>query len=260
MLGVAWLNTDPRLASARFRAIIPRDILTERQLIQPGRDVIVAAKHGWNPEEVRKLGRKMVMDVCDDHFHDKYAKHYRTAVELADAVTCNSREMARVILAETGRQATVIDDPYEDPELEPSLGDGALWFGHSSNLRDLEAVSDQIRHPLTIITNHNWHPDALDKALRACKAVVIPTGKSMAKSANRAIKAIRYGKFPVCGYLPAHSEIGLGTKDLGGALDACMAGDYRGRVKVLQAGIRDRFCPDKVAKDWYKVLYETESL
>lgn len=260
MLGVTWINRDPLLASARYRSLIPERILTQNRLIRPGDDVVIAAKHGWNPEEVRKLGKRMIMDVCDDHFAGPLGDHYRHAIAIADKVVCNSREMSRIIYLDTGKEADVIDDPYEDDELEPTLGHGVLWFGHKANLKDLEAVADQIRHPITVISNHNWHPEALDKALRACKAVVIPTGLRQAKSANRAIKAIRYGKYPVCGHMPAHSELGLGVRDIGTALDACMAGDYRGRVKVLQAGIRERFCPDRVAKDWYRAIHETQSL
>lgn len=260
MVGVSWLNSDPLLASARLRSLIPGDILREKKLIKHGLDVCIAAKHGWNVDRIRAIFPVMIFDVCDDHFSDHLEAHYKDACEVADAVTCNSKVMQTIIKEKTGRDAVLIDDPYEDAELEPSLGEGVLWFGHKSNLRDLEAVAEQIRHPLTVISNHNWAPEALDRALKACKAVVIPTGKSEAKSANRAVKAIRYGKFPVCGRLPSYSEIGLGTDDLGGLLDECMRGDFRGRVRVLQAGIRDRFCPDKVAKDWYRVIHETQSL
>jgi len=256
VIGVTWVNTDPLIASARLRSIIPGDILKANGLLKGGADVVVAAKHGWNAYAVRAAFRCMVMDVCDDHFDGPLAGHYLDACSVADVVTCNSREMQRVIRQQTGIDAVVIDDPYEDPEREPEGGDGVLWFGHKSNLKDLEAVAPQIRHPLTIVSNHNYCPESLDTALKSCRAVLIPTGKSLAKSANRAIKAIRYGKYPVCGPMPAHTELGLGTEDIGALLDDVMTHDKSVEIRAMQDAIRARFDPQKVAKDWYRVIYE----
>lgn len=253
---VTWLNTDPQFASARLRSLIPRDILRSHGLIEPGTDIVIAAKHGWNPLTVRHASKKMIMDVCDDHFSDQYAGHYRLACGIADAVTCNSEAMKLAILVNTGKVATVIDDPYEDPELEPTDGYGALWFGHSSNLPDLDAVASQIHCPLTVINNANYTADSLGEALKACKVTVIPTGKSRAKSANRAIRSIRYGKYPVCGPLPAHEELGLGIDGFEFALDNALASNMREPVLHLQNLIRDRFHPEKIAKDWLKVIHE----
>lgn len=253
---VTWLNTDPQFASARLRSIIPRDILRAKGLVEPGVDIVIAAKHGWNPLTVREQAKKMIMDVCDDHFDGPLAGHYRLACGIADAVTCNSVTMKDEIFIHTGRIATVIDDPYEDPELEPTEGEGVLWFGHSANMKDLEAVADQIRHPLTVINSDNYSPEGLDRALRACRCVVIPTGPRKAKSANRAIRSIRYGKFPACGQMPAHEELELGAKDIGNELDWAMEEDMSSAIVELQDAIRDRFHPEKVAKDWMKVIHE----
>jgi hypothetical protein len=195
----------------------------------------------------------MIMDVCDDHFDGKWRTHYLEACSLADTITCNSQVMREVIQDHTGIDAVVIDDPYEDPELSPTSGDGVLWFGHSANLPDLEGIREQIKYPLTIIDSRNYTPQALDSALKACRCVIIPTGDKQAKSANRAIKAIRYGKFPVCGPLPAYVEIGL-EMDFLTSLDWAMSEDTSAKVKSLQDSIRDRFCPEKVAKDWWKVM------
>lgn len=251
---VTWLNTDPQFASARLRSIIPRDTLYALNMLGPGHDIVIAAKHGWNPLTVREHATKMVMDVCDDHFDGPLASHYRLACGIADAVTCNSEPMQAIIHEHTGRTAHVIDDPYEDPELEPTGGDGVLWFGHSSNMPDLEAVADQIKYPLMVINSLNYSTEALARALKACRCTIIPTGKKQAKSANRAIRSIRYGKFPVCGPMPAHEELGLGLDSLGLALDEAMSGDMSVRVRYLQDAIRDRFCPDRVAKEWHRVL------
>lgn len=256
MIGVTWLNVEPGIASARLRSLIPRRILTERGLVEPGLEVVVAAKHGWNPLVVRNVAKRFVMDVCDDHFDSPYASHYRLACGIADVVTCNSKVMQRIIKTQTGKDAVVIDDPYEDPELEPTDGDGVLWFGHSSNMTDLEAVAPSINYPMMIVNNDNYSPESLDKALKACRCTIIPTGKSQAKSANRAIRSIRYGKYPVCGPLPAHEELGLSAFNIFDMLGWAMESNSRDAVLHLQDLIRDRFHPERIAKEWMKVIHE----
>ncbi len=251
---VTWLNTDPQIASARLRSLIPRKILQDQGLVWEGQEVIVAAKHGWNPLIIREACKRMIMDVCDDHFRGPLASHYRLACGLADVVTCNSKAMQQAIKDHTGKDAVVIDDPYEDPELEPAEGEGVLWFGHSSNMRDLDTIAAQISYPLHIVNNDNYTPDVLDRALKACRCTIIPSGHKKGKSANRAIRSIRYGKYPVCGPLPAHEELGLGLFDIKDELDEAMKCDMSGVVRHLQDKVRERFCPQKVAKDWYGVL------
>ena len=94
---VTWLNTDPQIASARLRSIIPRDILKDKGLVWDGQDVVIAAKHGWNPLIIREACKRMIMDVCDDHFDGPFASHYRLACGIADVVTCNSKHMQGTI-------------------------------------------------------------------------------------------------------------------------------------------------------------------
>lgn len=256
MIKVRWLNTDPLIASARLRSIIPARELADKIML--GNDVVIGAKHGWNPLLVRKLAKRFIMDVCDDHFDGKHSAHYLVACSIADVVTCNSQEMQRVIKEQTDRDAIVIDDPYEDDELTPTLGEGTpfcLWFGHQSNLPDLKAVEEKIRYPLDVISSHNY--GLLDARLRKCRAVVIPTGQKTAKSANRAIRAIRYGKYPVCGPLPAYAEIGLGNHDFERELEWAMTHDTRNEVLSLQRAIRERFCPTRIANEWMKVICST---
>jgi hypothetical protein len=248
MIGVTWLVTDPYIASARLRGHIPRQILEQHKLIRGGHDLVIASKHGWNVLKVREAFPKMIMDVCDDHFVGPMETHYK--------LTCNSKAMKNVIKFHTGIDAVVIDDPYEDPELEPQDGEGVLWFGHDSNLPDLESIFGFIRYPVEICSNDNYSPSALDAYLKACRCTIIPTGWKQAKSANRAIRSIRYGKFPVCGPLPAHEELGLGLDDFFESLDRVMSEDMRERILQLQDVVRDRFHPQKIAKDWFRVMTE----
>lgn len=250
MIGVTWVNTDPVVASARMRTIIPRQVLKMRGIVKDGRDLVIAAKHGWDPRLVRDMFPKMVMDVCDDHFDGPLGKHYKEACAFADVVTCNSQAMKSRIKQVLDIDAVLIDDPYEDGEREPDWGTGVLWFGHQSNLPDINRYKDDIPG-LTIISNHNWSPEFLDYHLKTCKVVAIPTGKSMCKSANRAIKAIRYGKYPVCEHLPAYEELGLKTGHL---LDGLKENHPLEEIAALQHKIRERFSPDRVSDAWEEVL------
>ena len=252
MIKVRWLNTDPLIASARLRSLIPAKHLADRVTL--GNDVIIAAKHGWNAHLIRRHAKRMIMDVCDDHFDNKHGPHYLTACQLADVVTCNSKTMQQIIKDRTGRDSIVIDDPYEDPELKPTSGKCLLWFGHHTNLPALQAIADRIKYPTAVVSSHNY--DKLDSWLKACRAVIIPTDHRKAKSANRAIRAIRYGKYPVCGDLPAYAEIGLGKGDFWRDLDYAMTQDTTNEVLSLQRAIRERFCPEKVSKDWWRVISE----
>lgn len=255
MIGVSWVYTNPRLASARLRGTVPAEVLRRRGLIRDGTDVIVASKHRFSASKVRAATPRMIMDVCDDHFGTAWREHYLRACELADAVTVNSAVMGAIVKRETGRTPVVIDDPYEDPELPPSSGEGVLWFGHSLNLHTMEPYDfSYLGYPLTVIDSSNWSPERLDAELRKCRCVFIPTGDKLAKSANRAIKAIRYGKMPVCGPLPAHAEIGLGKRPILDVLDFAMHGDTSELVAGLQETIRTRFSPETVASEWWKVI------
>lgn len=258
MIGVSWVYTNPKLASARLRGSVPGKVLRDRGLICDGNDIIVASKHNFSVSKVRESCRFMVMDICDDHFgNPKFRQSYLDACKVADVVTVNSQAMGFIVKRETGRDPVVIDDPYEDPELEPSDGEGVLWFGHSLNLYTLEPYRD-IPYDLTIIDSSNWSPERLDLELRKCRCVFIPTADKPAKSANRAIKAIRYGKFPVCGPLPAHDELGLGRRPILEVLDFAMNVDTGEMVRTLQNKVRVRFSPDTVADSWWEVFQKAK--
>ena len=267
MPGVSWLAFDSSLASARYRRDIPAAALAQMGVRVGGRDVLIASKHGWNWDEVTRGFRRVVMDVCDDHFDGPYAAHYLDACARADAVTCNSREMARVIKARTERDAWVVDDPYEQPERAPRLSRDLLWYGHALNLPDLHAVADSIaEYPLTVVTGGvgvvceppvvQWTPDALDAAFNACGMVVIPTGRSMAKSGNRAIEAIRRGLFPVCGYLPAYADLGVWVGNIADGVAWALENrrETLARIGHAQAYVRKRYSPRRVAEQWLEVL------
>ncbi len=250
---VAFASFGESVASSRLRALIPRRELA-RMGVQYGHDVIVYGKSFIQMDELKPWGKR-VFDVCDDHFGTERDAYYREHIAAADLVTCNSDKMAEVILCNTGVFATVIHDPYESLEQPAGIGYGLLWFGHESNLIDLHPYLDLKPE---ILTGSEWSREKQLAALDRCAAVLIPTGKSMAKSANRLIESVRNGRFVIAGELPAHDEF----------KEWMWIGDIREGVKWLsdnhaeaieritdcQNYIRDRYSPARIGKLWFNAL------
>jgi hypothetical protein len=256
-----FLFFGPDQASSRFRAMIPW-LQLQKYGVKPGKDILIASKHGYS-WDITEGYKKIIFDICDDHFNDKWGIHYRRGCELADAIVCNSEAMQLIIKEETGRDAFIIEDPYEDDEHEPAFGDSLLWFGHSTNFPDLARVIPTLDRDveLQIVSNiegaTQWTPQSMDLALKKCGMVIIPTGKSVAKSANRMIKALRYGRFVVAEPLPAHHEIEgpwLGTisKGIKWAIDNPQR--VLDRIRQGQDSIRERFSPETIGKKWLEAL------
>lgn len=250
---VVFATFGDTLASTRMRARIPQAEVGKLGMSR-GMDVVVYGKH-WLAHKDLSPFKKRVFDVCDDHFYGPHGAYYREHIELADLVTCNSEHMAHVIWAETGVKATVIPDPYESEIRPAGAGNGALWFGHASNLPDL--------HPYLhlnpeILTGGEWSRTKQLEALERCGCVIVPTGKSMAKSANRLIEAVINGRFVAAGNLPAHDEF----------KDWMWVGDVRDgvawfednreeaikRVQACQQYIIDTYSPACIGKHWFEAL------
>lgn len=268
MKSVTFKCWDALVASARLRAIIPQREL-EAIGVKAGRDVLVIGKHDWNWDKETAGFSRVVFDVCDDHFDDHLAPHYLQACAAADAVTCNSAAMARRIREVTGRDAWIIPDPWEAPECVPRIGESLLWYGHSSNLRDIGWWFEALAHRrLTIVSNIEagvgpanvrrvtWSPDAIDVEFQRAGLVVIPTGRRMCKSGNRAVEAIRRGLFPVCGYLPAYADLGvwIGPIDEGVEWALSHRDEALRRVKAAQDYVRNEYSPQRIGRLWMDML------
>lgn len=265
---ITFMDWGSEYPSARLRAQIPQRELAALG-VEKGRDILVISKHGWEWDEMTRGFKKVVFDVCDSHWRDEYAQHYLDACARADAVTCNTRTMAEEIKKHTGRDAWVIPDPYEAPEGRARLSDKLLWFGHSWNLDDLLPWLDELAgRPLTIVTNNpvaatdsnvrlvQWSPEAMNAEFARAGLVIIPTGRSMAKSGNRAIESIRRGLFPVCGYLPAYSDLGvwIGRIDAGVEWALSHHDEVVRRVRDAQGYVRYEYSPARIAKLWLEAL------
>lgn len=265
-VNVSFKHCGEWLASSRYRALIPQAELAKLG-IGAGREWVVMNKHGWNWEEQTAGFERTCFDICDDNFeHEKWGVHYLSCAQRADLVTCNSMEMRRVIKAKTGMDSVVIPDPYEQPEKPPRVHDRLLWFGHRSNLPDIAPWVNRLRgasKSLTVISNApdpgitEWSPEVMDREFDFAGLVVIPTGKSMAKSGNRAIEALRRGLFPVCGYLPAYADLGVWIGDIaeGVAWALSHQDEVLMRIKRAQNYIRGEYSPKRIGALWKAALW-----
>lgn len=121
---IAWKNAsdNPKVASVRIRCLEPLSILKSRdypvELFQKRRDadykVVVFNKvydqaHFDLAQSLKRQGTKVVLDLCDNHFHNPYndakvaVKRERLLrmLEIADAVTVPGIEMQRILPVES---------------------------------------------------------------------------------------------------------------------------------------------------------------
>lgn len=264
---------DETLASVRYRMLIPAEALTKMgHSVTVGNcaqetGVYVFAKHNRADlelvEKLQDIGNTIVYDVCDDHFHDQHADHYRKMAAACDVLTCSTQAMWEVLLKETGREAIVIDDPYEFPEEEPVIKKPGrtMWFGHQSNLPSLNghAVDDCISNAPGCMP---WSMETMFMAFDRNQIVIIPHSserKNWVKSPNRVIESIRMGKWVSASPIPSYDQFA----------NFCHLGDVKAgiemyndlpeevlvaRIKAGQDYIRERFSPERIANQWLTAL------
>jgi hypothetical protein len=252
-----------RVASARFRYALIWPHL-EAMGLKRGKDLLVMQKHGWDWSMTEGYRRK-IADICDNHFGDSKGDHYRRMCREADLIVCNSDEMKHVIELETGKTAIVIPDPYESREREPHVNENLLWFGHKSNLEDLLRIMPDIQDfpSLTVVSNapmtFQWSPELMDGMFQLCGISLLPTGKSLCKSANRVLESLRNGLFVVAEDLPAYREFS-GFIHIGGNIRAGIEwalGNPEAANDMTREGqhyIRERYSPKTIAEQWHRAL------
>ncbi len=256
--------------SSRLRAAIPQRALADVGVRQ-GRDVLVIGKHGWD-WDVETCGyKRIVYDVCDSHWSDRWRDEVIDYCGRADAVTCNSHVMADEIKAHTGRDAWIIPDPYEAPEGEPRINERLLWFGWHWNAQALQPWAPKLvgRDVTILIDNVDahelapgvrvvpWSPEAMDAEFERAGLVILPTDmRPKAKSGNRAIESIRRGVFPICGPLPAYADLGVYIGDIDRGVDWALAnrGEVLKRIRAAQEYVRAEYNPARIGRLWRAML------
>ncbi len=257
---VTFANFGSNLASSRLRAAIPQRELSKLG-VALGRDVLIYGKHWLGYQEVMQF-KKRIYDVCDDHFDNANGDYYRKHIKKADLVTCNSEAMKKRIKEETGRDALIVLEPYESEEKEPLIGPDLFWYGHKSNLPDLERIAPLLRHPLMVMTNHPdyqaWDRQSFDRIMDSPCIVIIPTGKSLAKSENRMVEAIRNGKYVCAEHLPSYEQFDqfFPLGDIPSHIEKAL-GDTKQAVRRIteaQSYIRDKYSPESIGRQWLEVI------
>jgi hypothetical protein len=275
---VTVLGIDQTIASTRYRAMAPAKYLRSHgiDLCGDDGDLLIVGKHGWDKSLVDRY-KAFIFDVCDDWFADKeLGPFYREMVRRAAVVTCNSDVMRFRIHQETGRAATVIPDAFEREEWAPSWGEGLLWFGNPLNLPDFFRAVQKLEGldlPLGCISRHEdymseelrqliipWSPTAMDKGFKSAAVVILPTGASPAKSANRLIESVRAGKFVVAEPLPAYEEFAdfMWVGDIRQGVEWAVANKAEcfKRVKRAQKYIAKHYSIDVIGEKWLAAVKE----
>ena len=262
---VSFMAFNETLASTRYRALIPAREL-QAMGVQAGRDVLIAGKHGWDWDKTTRGFRRVVYDCCTNHFVTKHREFYLNACARADAVVAASAEMARIVKRETGRDAWVIEDPYEESEWAPRVGPHLLWHGHARNVREIEHWRRRLEgYRLTMVTGGGqaippgyvqWSPDAMEAAYREAGMVVLPYIGNPESTANRAVNAIRRGLWPVCGPMPALAPLGVWQGDVeeGVAWALDNQQEVLDRISALQDVVERHYSPRVIAEKWRRML------
>lgn len=209
---------------------------------------VLAASSAPLAERAQRLGSRVIVDLCDDHFETPDLKaSYHALCRMADRIVASTAAMAEVVERKTGRAATIVDDPYEAPAGTPAFAPGGerlrlLWFGHPVNFDTVEAMlpslgrcSRELPLALEVVTQVSsaltnrlaqaerefgpglrlrataWSPAATWKAMEECDLVLVPSlpvAQKQVKSPNRVVEPIRRGRFVIAYPLPAYVELG----------------------------------------------------
>ena len=260
---VTFADYGAEFASSRLRAAIPQREIAKFGA-KVGKDVLIYGKD-WFPDD--QLGNYLfkVFDVCDDHY-DRPEKrdYYRKHTAEADLITCNSEVMRDRIQEVSGRDAIVVREPYESDEQAPSIGPYLLWYGHASNVVDLDRVVPSLKHPLLALSNHpylpEWTPESFKKAISSQCIVIIPTGKNLAKSENRMVEAVRNGKYVCAERLPSYEPFNqfFPLGDIPAQIDWALGNptEALAMVSKAQSYIKQIYSPEQIGRDWLKVIYD----
>jgi len=258
------VTIKPTMASYRLRVAIPAPHLGLPYVIGETGSPTFFYKLG-NPEIALQCRGGVVFDVVNDHF--KTYETVRAMADVADRLTVGSVAMAETVYGHTGRDATVIDDPYENDEQEPACdGQGVLWFGHTVNLQGLTKYRDRVKGMrLTLCTNHQgpgivpWSLESERACLDQC-AVVLMTGTNPGASTNRVVKAIRAGRFVVCpedcaeSWKQFESHIWVGDVREGVEWALNNREEVCNKIRQAQQQVRDRFSPQTIGQQWADVF------
>lgn len=256
------------MASYRYRTEVPANHIGAT--INGGEaEIVVFSKPVPEDLEIARIakdgGAKIITDLCDPHIEDR--PHYKEILDLSDLAVCATKVSRRVVSEYFPRDIEVIPDPYEFEELPPHCsGDQFLWFGHKSNLKDIQKFMGAenlriISGPFDVAPEGVtfYSPQNLHRGLSEADFTLFPTSQgSEYKSNNRLLNAIRMGTFPICSYHPSYDEF----KDMVwvGPLSEAFKWTRHHKSElndlILQAQdyIKDRYSPEAIGERWKSLL------
>ena len=259
------------MASYRYRAMIPAMECAKHGInakVNEGDAHIIVFSKPMLPDldlakKAKGNGTKVLVDFGDDHFKTDL---YRDMAEIADGLVAPTKNMAERLFQYTGKLADVIPDPYEMQLCEPHAeGNNALWFGHNTNLNDLEPWKKFLNgYDLRIVTGPKvsegqvkWSVESLKDELAMANVVLLPTRKGVEyKSPNRLINAVRAGCFPVCSRHPSYTEFSMvwvGDIRTGLQWAKSQQSLLNELVKEAQEYV-EKYSPQVVGKQWAQML------
>ena len=244
---------DKNSASWRYRANIPAGGWASHNDLTA--DTLIFAKPQANElmdmARAKARGAWVVVDFCDDHFD---WLHYQEALRLADAVTCSTTEMAKRI-KDLGRDATVVADPYEYPEMPPHCnGVNLLWYGHHVNRESLQRILPDLEdYPLRVVSNFAgaipWSKETMLEEFARADIVVIPATAPY-KSANRAIEAIRQGCYVVAEPHPALEGFPIYIGNIKEGIEWTKQQNINELISKAQRFVTAEFSPQTLIDKW----------
>lgn len=280
------------LASHRMRVLEPANILNcsvknlevkVSDIPDEQADINVFFKH-FNQDVVldfcSKTSKKVIFDVCDNHFDREHKDYYLKMVERANVVTCNTDRMQTLIKNLTNRNYVVtIPDPITFPQksFNTCVGEPrVIWFGHVSNAKPLlpwlpvlktEKVTAICNSPLNHpkISFIPWKMGQVEHTLTHHHIVIIPTSKETwthTKSPNRAVDAISAGKLVITddkyiyGELGNYIEIVSSPEEASKIIEGYVAKQdyYKEKIEKGQAHIKEFYGPKAVLESWLTAL------
>jgi len=195
----------------------------------------------------------------------------RKFIELADAVTCPTIQMAERIFSETGVVATVIGDPCEFPERPPKEQDelNVMWFGFPTNLDTLEIkkynfnieiVTKTKAAKIRNITLTPWSIKNMEKAFSRNNVVIIPSnnhGSKHVKSPNRLVESLRSGLYVVAAPLPSYREFGDFVELTWDTIEGLGKRRDTEKIRRGQEYIREHYSPEVIGDKWDRIFIQT---
>lgn len=254
------------MASYRYRAGIPSKFIEGSTINGGVGEIIVFSKPTLEDvalaEYVKDQGGCIVTDLCDPLVERR--PHYRRMLELSNYVVCPTEVSRDLIKPYFDGEITVIPDPYEFEREEPhSTGNKFIWFGHKSNLPDIEPYRtipdlriisgpfDKVPDGVTF-----YSPENLRRGLLEADFCLLPTRPgSEYKSPNRLLNAIQMGVFPICDNHPSYREfrelVWVGSIPTG----IKWAKKYASNELILKAQYYiEKYSPERIGEQWRDLL------